>query len=237
MKHGHVRRPIKPPNQRALAAGSGPGCGRCLCHGLSPLVHAGPAAGPGEGPEAWACFVSSDAYLFSHLFGSTAGIVLALFGLFASGCSMANSRTGSLATASMVTAVAGTALLLVPAVISTFATPAIGKAYLGGNEDVMQLEFPASMTGAFLLGLLLAFVGTVLLGIAVWRSQVLPRWAGALWAAGAVVFYVLGVVLGAGNYGKQPAVPGRRGVLMAGAGGWIAWSGSRRAPAAPDRIG
>ncbi|BAS08233.1 hypothetical protein AHiyo4_16550 [Arthrobacter sp. Hiyo4] len=52
----------------------------------------------------------------------------------------------------------------------------------------MQLEFPASMTGAFLLGLLLAFVGTVLLGIAVWRSQVLPRWAGpsgrpALWCS------------------------------------------------------
>ncbi|MCO4237735.1 hypothetical protein [Pseudarthrobacter raffinosi] len=71
-------------------------------------------------PEAWARFVSSDAYQISHLFGSTAGTILALFGFFALGCSMANSRTGSLAIASMVTAVAGTALLLVPAVISTF---------------------------------------------------------------------------------------------------------------------
>ena len=188
-------------------------------------------------PAAWARFVSSDSYQFSHLFGSTAGTILALFGLFALGCSMASSRTGRLALASMVTAVAGTALLLVPAVISTFATPAIGKAYLGGHQDVMQLEFPASMTGAFLLGLLLAFVGTVLLGIAVWRSDVLPRWAGALWAAGAGVFYVLGVVLGQATTGSSLPTQTAGALLLAAAGGWIAWSGTLEAAAAPDRTG
>ena len=117
---------------------------------------------------------------------------------------------GGLALAAMVTAVAGTALLLVPAVISTFATPAIGKAYLAGNQDVMQLEFPGSMTGAFLLGLLLAFLGNVLLGVTVWRSRVLPRWAGALWVAGAVVFYVAGRRPGAGDDREQPADPDGR---------------------------
>ncbi|MCO4255520.1 hypothetical protein NG696_09790 [Pseudarthrobacter sp. HLT1-5] len=93
----------------------------------------------------------------------------------------------------------------------------------------MQLEFPASMTGAFLLGLLLAFVGTVLLGIAVWRSHVLPRWAGALWAAGAVAFFVLGVVLGQATTGSSLPSQAAAAVLMAGAGGWIAWSGARQA--------
>lgn len=135
-------------------------------------------------PEAWARFVSSDAYQFSHLFGSTAGTILALFGFFALGCSMANSRTGRLAIASMVT-----------------------------------------------------FVGTVLLGIAVWRSHVLPRWAGALLAAGAVVFYVLGVVLGQATAGSSLPSQAAGAVLMAGAGGWIAWRGSRQATTAPDRIG
>jgi hypothetical protein len=188
-------------------------------------------------PEAWARFVSSDSYQFSHLFGSTAGTILALFGLFALGCSMANSRTGRLALASMVIAVAGTALLLVPAVISTFAIPAIGKAYLGGNQDVMQQGFPGSMTAAFLLGLLLAFVGTVLLGIAVWRSHVLPRWAGALWAAGAVVFYVLGVVLGQATTGSSLPTQTAGALLMAVAGGWFAWSGSTQATAAYGRTG
>jgi hypothetical protein len=129
----------------------------------------------------------------------------------------------------MVTAVAGTALLLVPAVISTFATPAIGKAYLAGNRDVMQLEFPGSMTGAFLLGLLLAFAGNVLLGLAVWRSGVLPRWAGALWAAGAVLFFLLGVVLGQATTGSSLPTQTAGALLMSGAASWIAWVGLRPA--------
>lgn len=185
-------------------------------------------------PAAWATFVSSGSYQFSHLFGSTAGTIMAIFGVFALGCCLANSRIGRLALAAMVTAVAGTALLLVPAVISTFAAPAIGKAYLAGNQDVMLLEFPGSMTGAFLLGLLLAFVGNVLLGISVWRSRVLPRWAGALWVSGAVVFYVAGVVLGLATTGSSLPTQTAGAVLMAVAGGWIAWSGPRQAMPVPD---
>lgn len=177
-------------------------------------------------PGAWARFVSSDSYQLSHLLGATAGTILALFGVFALGCFLANSRSVRLALPAMITAAAGTALLLVPAVISTFATPAIGAAYLKGNGDVMQLEFPGSMTGAFLLGLLLAFVGSVLLGVAVWRSGVLPRWAGALWAAGAVLFYVLGVVLGLATTGSSLPTQSAGAVLLAAAGGWIAWKGS-----------
>lgn len=185
-------------------------------------------------PEAWARFVSSDSYQASHLVGSTAGTILALFGVFALGCSMATSRAGRLALASMVVTVAGTALLLVPAVISTFATPAIGKAYLGGNRDVMQLEFPGSMMGAFLLGLLLAFAGNVLLGTAAWRSRVLPRWAGALWVAGAVVFYALGVVTGLATIGSSLPTQTAGALLMGVAGAWIAWSGLRQAAPARD---
>ena len=187
-------------------------------------------------PEAWARFVSSDAYQASHLFGSTAGTILALFGVFALGCYLANSRAGRLALAAMVTAVAGTALLLVPAVISTFATPAIGKLYLAGNRDAMQLEFPASMTGAFLLGLLLACAGNVMLGIAVWRSRMLPRWAGLLWVAGVVVFYILGAVLGQATTGSSLPTQTAGALLIAVAGAWIAWSASRQTRAAPGLV-
>ncbi|VXC64917.1 conserved membrane hypothetical protein [Arthrobacter sp. 9AX] len=179
---------------------------------------------------AWARFVSSGSYQASHLLGATAGTILALFGVFALGCFLANSRSGRLALPAMATGALGTALLLVPAVISTFATPAVGEAYLKGHEDVMQLDFPASMTGAFLLGLLLAFLGSVLLGVAVWRSRVLPRWAGALWAVGAVVFYVLGVVLGLATTGSSLPTQSIGAVLLAAAGGWIAGHASRQAP-------
>jgi len=186
-------------------------------------------------PDAWARFVSSDSYQLSHLLGSTGGLVLAIFGLVALGCRLANSRVGRLALAAMVIAVAGTALLLLPAAISTFATPAVGKAFLEGNEEVMKLEFPAAMTMSFLLGLLLAFVGNVLLGVAVWHSHVLPRWAGAMWAAGAVLFYVLGVVLGQVTTGSSLPTQTAGAMLVAVAGGWIAWTASRQGREVPDR--
>lgn len=185
-------------------------------------------------PDAWARFVSSDSYQLSHLFGSTGGTILAIFGVFALGCCLANTRVGRLALAAMVITVAGTALLLVPAVISTFATPAIGKAYLGGSGEVMQLEFPASMSGSFLLGLLLGFLGNVLLGIAVWGSHTLPRWAGAAWVAGAVLFYVLGVVPGQAMTGSSLPTQTAGALLMAVAGGWIAWHVARQGEHAPD---
>jgi hypothetical protein len=186
-------------------------------------------------PDAWARFVSADSYLISHLVGSTAGTVLAIFGVFALGCFLANSRVGRLALGAMVMAVAGSALLLVPAVTSTFTLPAIGKAYLDGNQDVMQLEFPAAMQGSFLLGLLLAFVGNVLLGVAVWGSHTLPRWAGAAWLAGVVLFYLLGVVLGQATTGSSLPTQTVGALAMAAAGGWIAWSAMRQDRQSPDR--
>lgn len=179
-------------------------------------------------PGAWARFVSSGSYQVSHLIGSTGGTILAVFGLFALGCHLAGSRSGRLALAAMVMAAAGTALLLVPAVISTFVTPAVGGAYLAGNQDVMQLEFPGSMSAAFMAGLLLAFVGTVLLGVAVWRSRILPRWAGALWVAGAVLFYALGVVLGQATTGSSLPTQSAGAALLAVAASGIAWRGSAR---------
>lgn len=185
-------------------------------------------------PEAWARFVSSDPYQSSHLLGATGGTILAIFGAFALGCCLANSRVGRLALAAMVTTVAGTALLLVPAVISTFATPAIGKAYLSGNREVMELAFPDALAGSFLLGLVLAFVGNVLLGVAVWSSRTLPRWAGVVWIAGAVLFYLLGVVLGQATTGSSLPTQAAGALLTAAAGAWIAWRVTRQGQRAPD---
>ncbi len=200
---------------------------------------------PQRDPEAWALFVSSDTYQLSHLIGSTAGTILAIFGVFALGCALANCRSGRLALAAMVMTVAGTALLLVPAVVSTFTAPAIGEAYLRGNDSALYLEYPPVLSWAFLAGLLLAAAGHVLLGAAVWQSRTLPRWAGLLWAAGAVLFYVMGVLLWVAPRVMLGIVPGQAStgfglpleaagaVLLTVAGGWIAWSRSWRTSPAP----
>ncbi len=187
-------------------------------------------------PEAWAQFVTSSSYLTGHLLGSTGGTILAIFGVFALGCFLASGRTGRLGLAAMVVAVLGHALLMVPAVISTFATPALGRAYLSGMRDVLQVEFPAALTGTFLVGLLLALVGNLLLGVAIWRSGTLPRGAGGLWIVSALVFYVLGVVLGLATTGATLPTQPLGALLVAGAGAWIAGSAFLRdpAPGVPD---
>ena len=137
----------------------------------------------------------------------------------------------------MVVTAFGHALLLVPAVLSTFVTPAIGQAYLAGFTDVMQVEFSSAMEASFLLGLLLAFVGSVLLGVAVWRSGTLSKWAGATWIASTLMFYVLGVVLGQATTGSSLPTQAIGAVLIAISGGWIAWSAFRESRTVPvERI-
>jgi hypothetical protein len=174
-------------------------------------------------PEAWARYVSTTGYLVSHLIGSTGGTILAIFGAFALGAYLAGSRAGRLGLAAMVVAAAGHALLLVPSVISTFVTPAIGEAYLSGMEgDIKGVEFHPAMTATYLLGLLLAFVGNVLLGVAVFRSGTLPKGAGALWVASVLVFYALGAVLGIFTTGASLPTQPVGALLMAISGGWMA---------------
>lgn len=181
-------------------------------------------------PQGWAEFVSSSSYLISHLLGSTGGTILAIFGTIALGAYLAGGKSGRMALVSMVVAAAGHALLLVPAVISTFATPALGRAYLSGIPGVMQVEFSDAMTMTFILGLLLAFVGNLLLGVAIWRSGSFPRWAGASWIAATLVFYVLGVVLGMATTGASLPTQSIGALLIAVSGGWIALSTFHRNP-------
>ncbi|GAB3529776.1 hypothetical protein [Arthrobacter monumenti] len=181
-------------------------------------------------PQGWAEFVSSSSYLISHLIGSTGGTILAIFATISLGAYLAGGKSGRLALAAMVVAAAGHALLLVPAVISTFATPALGRAYLSGISGVMQVEFSDAMTLTFMLGLLLALVGNLFLGVAIWRSGSLPRWAGASWIAATLVFYVLGVVLGMATTGASLPTQSIGALLIAVSGGWIASSTFHRNP-------
>lgn len=182
-------------------------------------------------PEAWAQFVTTPSYLVSHLFGSVGGTILAIFAIFALGAYLAPTRAVRLALAAMVVTALGHTLLLVPAVISTFATPAIGQAYLSGLEDVMQIQFSDTLTFTFLLGLLLAFVGSLLLGVAMWRSHTVPHGAAMLWIIATIIFYPLGVVLGVATVNASLPTQLIGAFLIALSGGWIAWSafGGRRA--------
>jgi len=178
-------------------------------------------------PEGWARFVSSTSYLVSHVLGNVLGTALVIFGTFALGALLANSRAPRLGLWGMVLSITGYLLFTIPGVISTFATPPIGAAYLAGNREVMSLEFSPILTLITLLALLLAVIGNGLLSVAIWRSGILPRWAGVIWAAATLIFYVLGFALGMATTGASLPTQPIGAALMAIAGAWIAWAGYR----------
>jgi hypothetical protein len=178
-------------------------------------------------PAGWARFVSSPSYLVGHVVGNVLGTVLVIFGTFALGAFLSAGRAPRTALAGMVLSVTSYVLFTVPGVISTFATPAIGAAYLAGNPAVMELEFSPIMTMILLMALLLAVVGNGILSVAIWRSGTLPRWAGVVWAAATLTFYLLGFALGMATTGASlPTQPIGAG-LMAVSGAWMAWAALR----------
>lgn len=179
-------------------------------------------------PAGWASFVSSPSYLVGHVAGNVLGSVLIIFGTFALGGVLTNGRAPRLGLAGMVVAITAYVLFTVPGVISTFATPAVGAAYLAGNPAVMQLEFSPIMTMIILAAVLLAVVGNAILSVAIWRSGTLPRWAGVIWAAATLSFYVLGFALGMATTGASLPTQPFGAALLAVAGGWVAWAALRR---------
>jgi hypothetical protein len=200
-----------------------------------------PQPDPDSHYEAWSRFVTTDHYVLSHLFGSTLGLILAIFGTFALGTYLASGRAGRLGLIAMVVTVLGTALFLPGMGVSTFAAPMEGQAYLAGIEEFSKL--PSSFADSVfamtsLLVIVLLFVGNVLLGIAVWRSGTLPRWAGALWIGAAVLMYPLGIVYAA-LIGVQstPRTVLVGALLLVIGGGWIALRALRRPSTATVGVG
>ena len=175
-------------------------------------------------PEGWARFVSSPSYLVEHIASSVLGAVLVILGTLALGAVLRHSRAPRLALSGTLLAITGQILFMVPGTISTFATPAIGAAYLSGNRDVMTIEFSSLLTVITGVALLLAVAGNIILGLAIWRSGVFARWAGLLWIIGTLVFYVLGAFLGMATTGASLPTQPVGAVLMAISSGWIAWT-------------
>jgi hypothetical protein len=195
-----------------------------------------PQPDPNTDYEAWARFVTTDHHVLTHVLGSILGLILSIFGTFALGAYLARSRAGRLGLVAMVITVFGSALFLPGMGVTAFAAPEEGQAYLAGIEGLTELP-TSSADVAFavtsLLMVVLLFVGNVLLGVAVWRSGTLPKWAGALWATASVFIYPLGLVYEAtiGPASTPPTVLVGMLLVVVG-GGWIAWRAIRE-PSAP----
>jgi len=170
--------------------------------------------------------------VLKHLFGSILGVVFALFGTVALGAYLSRSRAGHLGLVAMVITVLGYALFLTIGGVSAFASPGEGQAYLAGDEEFAEIAASGfavvAQTWTLLLAAMLLLVGNVLLGVAVWRSGTLPRWAGAIWAAAAVVTLLLGQVIAIAITGSTPPTVLVGALLIVISGGWMAWSVLRK---------
>ena len=190
-----------------------------------------PQPDPSAHLEAWSRFVTTDYYVLGHLFGSILGLVFAIFGTFALGVHLATGRAGRIGLVAMVVAVLGSALFLPLQGVSAFSAPQDGQAYLAGIEELFKLPGIFADTVFGLTGLLvivLQFVGNILLGVAVWRSGTLPKWAGALWAGAHVLMYLsLVYAQMIGPASTPPTVP-LGAVLVVISGAWMAYSVLRR---------
>ncbi len=71
-----------------------------------------PQPDPSTHYGAWSRFVTTDHYVWTHVMGSIVGRILAIFGTFALGASLADSRAGRLGLVAMVLTVLGCALFL-----------------------------------------------------------------------------------------------------------------------------
>jgi hypothetical protein len=190
-------------------------------------------------PEAWARYVTTDHYVLEHLFLSIFGIIFGILGVFALGAYLATSRAGRMGLVAMVITVVGSGLLLSVLGVSAFASPEQGQAYLAGMDyDKLPDSFADTVQALTALGyILLGFVGNILLGVAIWRSGTLPKWAVALWATAHVLMYVSqGYAATVGAKSTPPTVL-VGAVVVVISGGWMAWSVLSRSSSAARVVG
>ena len=174
--------------------------------------------------------MSSGAWVAAHVFAMV-GFVLVALGLLGLWNAVSRTRAERLALAPVVTTWIGVGLTLPYYGAEDFGLNAIArKAADGQVSDLLGLveavRFSPVPITTFGLGLLLLAAGAVLAAVAIWRSGVLARSSGILFAAGFVLFLP--------QFFTPPAVRIAHGVLVAAGSIWLAvalW----RASGAEDR--
>ena len=162
--------------------------------------------------------MNSGAWVAAHLFAMV-GFILVALGLLGLWNAVRRTRAEQLALAAVVTTWIGVGLTLPYYGAEDFGLNAIArKAADGQVSDLLGLveavRFSPVPITTFGLGLLLLAAGAVLAAVASWRSGVLARSSGILFAAGFVLFLP--------QFFTPPAVRIAHGVLVAAGSIWLA---------------
>jgi uncharacterized membrane protein len=174
--------------------------------------------------------MSSSAWVAAHLFAMV-GFILVALGLLGLWSAVRRTRAERLARAAVVATWVGVGLTLPYYGAEDFGLNAVArKAADGQVSDLLGLveavRFSLVPITTFGLGLLVLAAGAVLAAVAIWRSGVLARSSGILFAAGFVLFLP--------QFFTPPAVRIAHGVLVAAGSIWLAMA-LWRASGAEDR--
>jgi hypothetical protein len=165
---------------------------------------------PAETLAAASPHIVSLAWVVAHLL-CTLAFVLLLYGLIFVYAALASSSMERRAFWAMVFSFAGIALILPMLGIETYTLPILGRLYQTGQSEIfpaIEMIYRGLPVAMFVVALVLLAAGAITLATAIWRSRVLPRWAGVLLAAGLALWFppfpeavrmVDGVVIGAGG--------------------------------------
>tara|TARA_R110002110_G_scaffold205066_1_gene416767 strand:- start:171579 stop:172235 length:657 start_codon:yes stop_codon:yes gene_type:complete len=149
------------------------------------LPFRGPVIIPGENPELWAevALLSTHDLAWAILLPA---LVIQLFGFMAYWGFMKDRPQGEMAFWGMVLSVAGNGLFLPSTGILAFADPQAAQMYQAGMTEQALNIASAGVSGA-LSGTILAgsgimlLVGSILIGITLWKSPLFPKWTAVVY--------------------------------------------------------
>lgn len=139
------------------------------------------APSPRSDFKAAAQVASSSSYIVSQFVGNIVGLALLILGIFALTSYLVNTRSRRLAVAAMILSILSVALVLPALGVTTFALPALARAYLNGQEDARVIAdalFGNPLRNVIYIPVFALYAaGFILFAVAIWRSGVLRKGA------------------------------------------------------------
>jgi hypothetical protein len=133
----------------------------------------------------FAAYVTTTQFLLSHIIGSIAGAAIGSIGVIGLASYLQETRVAGRAIAGMVATVAGNTLMASIFGIAAFAQPAMGQAFIAGQQNALDFYnqvYAAPLFVTVLAALLLFIIGGVVTGIAIAASGRFPSWTGWVYA-------------------------------------------------------
>ena len=165
--------------------------------GIIGLLLRGPIPLPNMDVDAWAQAVTGSNYFLAQVLTIIA-YVLPYFGFWALYAYLAKvEQVERTAFWGFMTSIVGTSLALITLGIFSFVSPQIAQRFLQGDNQLPNIVIQVATGQPAIINYLgdtLYLFGTALLGVATWRSGILPKWAGLLIALHGL-FLIFGFML------------------------------------------